>query len=299
MTATLHHSHHARAFAILTAALLAAAVAVVLVLTLGGTSSPVPIAGVYWSLGGDPSSGGAPRIERRNSGELHRVYQGSSRAGFVADVQGVAVADGHLYWATGDGTIHQSNPDGSHPSVLIRDAGADITPITVGDGYLWWTNAATLNIGRADLNGSHVQRNYVHTGPDGAGGQILVIGNYIYWPAIGTIARANLDGSHVDAHLIRFPAGDTYGLAAAGPYLYFDGRNGIARAYLDGTHVQETFIHAPGAVDLAVAGGRIYWDAGPGPYAGRMIGRADLSGSHVEPRWAPGGGWIDGLAASS
>jgi hypothetical protein len=84
--------------------------------------------------------------------------------------------------------------------------------------YLYWGNAGPnetgLSIGRANLDGSHVDQAFVKA-PGVTG--IAVGAHHLYWSnglsgkSIGTITRANADGSHATS-LIRV-AGGIYGLA--------------------------------------------------------------------------------------
>lgn len=123
---------------------------------------------------------------------------------------------------------------------------------------------------------------------------------YVYWTdgAAGTIVRANLDGSGVDANFIS-RAGSPRGIAVDEDHVYWaDSAAGrIGRADLDGSDVDRNFITgASSPAGLAVDGSYVYW-ANQGSDA---IGRASLHGSPVVQRFItvedePSGLAVNGL----
>jgi len=173
----------------------------------------------------------------------------------------VAVGAGHIYWSTQE----------------------DIPPVA-GWGY----------IGRANLDGSGVEPNFINTG----GGGLAVDEAHIYWSysygfGSGVIGRANLDGSGVEPYFIR--TGDGFGIAVDRAHIYWAApcsnqactKGAIGRANLDGSGVQRSFITGPAApLSVAVGGGHIYWTDLCSSWRQvcslNRIGRANLDGSGVQ-----------------
>jgi virginiamycin B lyase len=152
------------------------------------------------------------------------------------------------------------------------------------DAYVYWTIPGGP-IGRANLDGSGVNQNFITD--DGSPYGVAVDGDHIYWtdPFASTIKRANLDGSDVNGRFIRGRSSLGPGLAVDGAHVYFansEPRVGwIGRANLDGSGVSQNFI---------ATGERAYWVAvdprGP-PHIywtnfRQWIGRANLDGTGID-----------------
>ena len=179
----------------------------------------------------------------------------------------VAVGASHVYW-TGPNSIGRAKLDGSrvNPS-FIPDAGDHAAGIAADARHIYWANAPasafdprgltdTGSIGRANLNGSGVDRRFIAdagTSP----GSVAVDGGHIYWVEFNEneIARAKLDGTHVDHSFVTVGPIGANGLAVGARHVYwadFYGRS-IGRANLNGTHVDDRFIRgADGPVGVAV-----------------------------------------------
>ena len=153
-------------------------------------------------------------------------------------------------------------------------------------GHIYWANASGNTIGRAYLDGSGVDQDFI-TGASGPS-NVLVHGQYIYWgnatactedgACDGSIGRANLDGTDVNEHFI--PADTPYGLAVYGQYIYWGstGIGKIGRADLNGSDVNPSFITGLNQPDGVVVNGQnIYW-ANNGS---NTIGEANLDGTKV------------------
>jgi hypothetical protein len=168
-------------------------------------------------------------------------------------------------------------------------------------GHIYWANASGNTIGRADLDGSDVDENFI----SGASGpsNVLVHGQYLYWgnatactedgACDGSIGRANLNGTGVNEHFI--PADTPYGLAVAGQYIYWGstGIGKIGRADLNGTNVNPSFIAGLNQPDGVVVNGQnIYW-ANNGS---NTIGEANLAGTHVNQNFITGPKGPEGMA---
>ena len=149
------------------------------------------------------------------------------------------------------------------------------------DAFIYWSNGdggyGSGTIGRANLDGSGVNNNFI-TGAGSPYG-VTVDGQYVYWAdeTGDTIGRANLDGSDANDSFIT-GANHPYGVAVNGQYIYWgnQGTATIGRANLDGSSPDESFITAAGTpLALAVDGHYIYW---ADDYHD-TIGRANLDGS--------------------
>ena len=79
--------------------------------------------------------------------------------------------------------------------------------LAVDANYIYWANSDSTTIGRANLDGTGVNQNFI-TGTSYANG-LAVDGNYVYWTNMvtGTIGRANLDGTGVNQNFITTAGG--------------------------------------------------------------------------------------------
>ncbi len=117
----------------------------------------------------------------------------------------IAVGGGYVYWYAG-GQIGRANIDGTAvDESFIPGAGSPSYGLAVDARHIYWT-LASGTIARANLDGTGVERSFI-AGVNGAFG-VAVDGWHIYWtrfPSVrtpGSVGRAKLDGSHVDASLI-------------------------------------------------------------------------------------------------
>ena len=112
---------------------------------------------------------------------------------------------------------------------------------------------------------------------------------FVYWPTIGSIGRANLDGTGADRTFIDL--GTPCGIAVSRTHIYWGRearrRDAIGRANLDGSGVDKNFITGQpiGTCVSDVGGGRLYWTSLDGG-----ISRANLDGTEIEREFIPGGG---------
>ncbi len=204
------------------------------------------------------------------------------------------------------------------------------------DAYVYWVNVSgnkltstDQTIGRADLDGSHVNTSFIAGIVPPAAlavASIAVDAGHIYWLWEGSpegpqategIGRANLDGSGVNPSLVTWKVqrydGAEVGLAVDAQHLYFTGLPSglpvgcssspsscgvIGRVNLDGSELDLSFIsgeHLSSAGPVSVEGPYIYW------YAGNSIGRANLDGSAADNHFVAGtgGGPTLGMAVNS
>ena len=222
----------------------------------------------------------------------------------------VTVDRQHLYWAA-EGWIGRANLDGSGVNQHLIDYrlnGDTIPPgqLAVDDHYIYFglgrnTIAGVGLIGRANLDGSGVDKQFITV----QGGLLLsglaVDSNYIYWidsmPGHQSIGRANLDGTGVDPSFIAGASAQECcvpgSLAVDGQHIYWTDpyRGAIGRANLDGTGVNWNFITGASLPSgVAVDFGHLYWTNyyncnyntdPPSSCAGGTIGWANLDGSGV------------------
>jgi virginiamycin B lyase len=191
----------------------------------------------------------------------------------------------------------------------------NIRAVAVSGTHIYWTAGHSGGtIGRANLDGSDVNHNFI-TGLGTPRG-IAVDGAHIYWADLGTsmIGRAKLDGSEVDQNFIGRPGDGSHPVALAVDrhHIYWSDQAhaSIVRADIDG-HDRE-FIRNVGEVNgIAVDGAHIYWS-----WDNRGIGRANLNvtardqhfidvparGVAVDARhiyWAQGGDGSDSIGRAN
>jgi hypothetical protein len=122
-----------------------------------------------------------------------------------------------------------------------------------GFGHIYWAN--DFGIGRANLNGTDVNQNFIAV-PDGPSGvsALAVNARYIYWTdeTAGTIGQARLNGTQVNQRFITGASWPQVGLAIDSRYIYWTNFTAgtIGRARLNGTDVNEQFITVPNAAIL-------------------------------------------------
>jgi hypothetical protein len=205
----------------------------------------------------------------------------------------VLVHGNHIYWTnvfgcprTGacEGTIGVATLKGTHVSESLIHA-FQPEGLAIAGKYIYWSNQGSNTIGRAKLNGTSVNDDFIAgaSGPDG----VVINQQSIYWANAfsNTIGRANLEGTSVNQSFIT-GASMPEGMATEGQYLYWANHNGrsIGRATVEGAAVNESFIANAGALPnrVAVAGEYIYWTSYLEPYpSAGTIGRAKLDGSNV------------------
>ena len=219
---------------------------------------------------------------------------------------GVAVNSTHLYWVSSGVrlsggmlrqtlTIGRANLDGTAPNYsLIANVSAVASEpgIAIDDEHVYWvsryadedSNPGTGAIGRANVDGTGVDENFI-TGLDyPESGPMAVGGSHLYWAnQRGAIGRANVDGTGVDQNFITNGAGS---LAVDDTHVWWASSArfsaAIERANLDGTGTEPVI--GFGAEDdyrewvcggVAVDDTHLYWTNRYG------IGRARLDGTRV------------------
>jgi virginiamycin B lyase len=173
---------------------------------------------------------------------------------------------------------------------------SSLAPAARAQSSIYWTwgacpfcVAGPSGIGRANLDGTGVDQNFITF--HGRPAAIAIDGTHIYWtsPLDSTISRANLDGTGVEGGFITGIA--PHDVAVDAGHIYWTSGSVIGRANLDGTGVEPRFIETPpGVVEaprffgVAVEGGNIYWAFQNFPISSailRSIGCANLDGTGV------------------
>jgi hypothetical protein len=179
------------------------------------------------------------------------------------------------------------------------------------EAFVYWTESFGDTIGRANLDGTGVDKRFI-TGARNPSG-VTVDGGHLYWTQsnTNTIGRANLDGTGVDPSFIT-SAEDPSGVAVDAAHVYWANffGNTIGRANLDGTSADKSFITRAGfGGGVAVDAAHIYWTAiDPcglvgGPDGGtdsceNAIGRANLDGTGIDQSFIETGGPVGGAEPS-
>jgi virginiamycin B lyase len=223
---------------------------------------------IYWA---NYASGTIARARLDGSDVNERLIEVGEYA-----LVGIAVDGRHVYWTNsgldpGSGTIGRANLDGSGVDKHFIKSGDSPTGLAVDGRHIYWTHRDwrgkklgvffDYSIGRANLDGSDVNRRFVRVSNKLTG--VAVNGRYIFWSnsAEDTIGRANLDGTAVNQRCltaIKAPLGNVpEGLAVDSEHVYWTNypADTIGRAKLDGSGVNERFIAVKGVPEgIAVLG---------------------------------------------
>ena len=172
---------------------------------------------------------------------------GIGQAASVASVN-LDIALSHIYWTDSSrGTIHRANLDGSNVETLITGADApNSLALDVDGGHIYWTDWERGTIRRANLDGSNAETLPIDVDtPTPHHPRDLVLdvdGGHIYWTDrdkstfLGTIHRANLDGSNAET-LTKIGYPHHIALDVARGHIYWTDL-GIHRANLDGSNIE-------------------------------------------------------------
>ncbi len=286
----------------LAAALVLLAVLVVLPLVLAARAD----ASIYWTNSSYP----AGTIGRAN---LDGTGVDQSFVTGVGSPDAVAADAGHVYWTNWPdaltNTIGRANLDGSGVDAsFVTGVGNYLSGLAVDARHIYWTSPFENTIGRANLDGSGVDHHFITGAGDDLSG-LAVDAGHIYWANYsgttasagerippefappGSIGRANLDGSGVDASFITEADLRPGDVAVDARHVYWPGGSSIGRANLDGTGVDQSFINSFtsggvgfSAAAVAVDAGHVYW----ANWAYGTIGRASLDGSDVDQNFVSG-----------
>src|SRR5919199_1486184 len=186
------------------------------------------------------------------------------RPGSTAVVEGVAGR--HRLWST---LVRRAAP------TLATLVLATFVLAAPADAFVYWANSGTGTIGRANLDGTDVNQNFI-TGANAPAG-VAVDGAHLYWTNFtgtgGSIGRANLDGTGVDQSFIN----TTAGVPGGGGNARLHGgpgrdllRGGGGQDRLSGGRGSDRLFGGPGRDVLVGGPGRDLLVGGPG--RDRLIG---------------------------
>jgi virginiamycin B lyase len=165
---------------------------------------------------------------------------------------GLAIDDDYIYWTNIEplNEIGRAKLDGSEPnqSFIKLNLGGAPRGVTVSKDFIYWTNYNTCTIGRANLDGTGVNENWI-TYPTVNPHCIAITETYIYWSNYdnGTIARANLDGTGAEIWKVGLQM--PLGIEAKGDYIYWGefGSGRLGRSNLDGSGFNPDWITGIGS----------------------------------------------------
>ena len=163
--------------------------------------------------------------------------------------------------------------------------------------YVYWNNETDGTIGRANLDGSNPDLDFI-TGALLSRG-VAVNASHIFWPNANSdsIGRADLDGSD-PSQLFITGAVDPRGVAVNASHIFWANEvtHKIGRANLDGSSPDQNFMgDAWSARSVAVNASHIFWASG----STNKIGRANLDGSSPNQNFIVGAYDLRGLAVNA
>jgi hypothetical protein len=208
-------------------------------------------------------------------------------------------AQAYVYWTNAgvannsDGTtIGRANLDASGMKHAFISGLGTPTAIAVDAGHIYWANTASDSIGRANVDGTAADPNFIpHAADPGRiPSGLAVDGTYLYWTdAERYIGRATLAGGSVSPHFIDVGAGSfPIGIAVVSGTIYVTSFNQILRVPAAGgtpTVLVSLPSAALGTTSLAAAGGFLYIGELKG--ASNSIARAQLDGSNLNESFIP------------
>ncbi len=179
-----------------------------------------------------------------------------------------------------------------------------VVPALAEANFVYWTNEGGTTIGRAKLNGTGVNNNFV--GGLNAPLGVAVDSKFIYWAqgvgAASSIGRANLDGTGANPNFITNASGvaSPNGVAVTSTHLFWSSNvpPSIGRANIDGSGPTANFINtgAGGHCGIAADSNFVYWTD---TVASNVIGRAPAGGGAPQPSFIPGVSAECGVAVDS
>jgi hypothetical protein len=211
-----------------------------------------------------------------------------------------------VYWTRGapDASIARAKLNGTGVNTRFIAGLDNPHGVATDSRFIYWTqgDATTGSIGRANLNGSDPNPNFI---PHSAGvsnpSGIALTPTAIYWQNDGSaIGRAGIDGSAPNPAFIT-TSSSSCGLTTDSGFLYFldNGGTGIGRAPLDGGPVQADFASIPEAFcGLGVDVNYLYWASD----SGNTVARVPVGGGTPEPGFLDAGttgGGPSGTAVNS
>jgi len=196
-----------------------------------------------------------------------------------------------VYWAnsTDPGSIGRAKINGTGANNNLITGLNQPSAVAVDSKFLYWAEGGTNRIGRANLDGSNPNPNFITTGVTNPLGLAVTASSGIYWVnRIGgdTVGHADIDGGNPVGTFFSTGSIDVCGLAADQSFVYWLNTSGslrIGRAALSGAGPDPDFIIVSGAgCGVAVDSSFLYWDAG-----GSSVGRAPVGGGASNDAFVP------------
>jgi virginiamycin B lyase len=289
MISTLHHATEKQVLVKILVGILAfcATAAPVLAQAVAQKAAPTY---VYWTNNNTGNIGRATTEGTDVNEDFITSGQGSGLGGLTVNASNIfwSTANGGSATYVGEATINGTGVDNE----FINTDGDNVCGVAVDSTYIYFVGDVGTTIGRANLDGSDVNEDFIEVGTRVCG--IAVTKTHIYWANYenGEIGRANINGSDAIPDFIN--AGSNAGIAIQGGYIYFtsNGGSGIGRVKLNGTELNQNFITslAGDSAFLAVDSKYIFWAvANPQDnYDGTTIGRANIDGTGVNQTFITG-----------
>jgi hypothetical protein len=152
---------------------------------------------LFWSnAAGQSDVGTVNRSTHDGKGFNARLVKGAS------NVSALTASGRYLYFGLNN-SIGRSTTSGSSAKLnFVAGTGTPVS-IAVGGGYIYWSSAAGTSIGRANLDGSSPNPDFIANVP-GYVNDLAVSGSNIYWSNAGgtAIGDAATDGSAVNPTFI-------------------------------------------------------------------------------------------------
>jgi hypothetical protein len=165
-----------------------------------------------------------------------------------------------------------------------------IAPPHAHGNFLYWANEQGTSIGRAKINGTGMNNNFIPATNPSA---VAVDSKFVYWTQPNSIGRANLDGSSPNPTFVNTGSPTPLGIAVTPSAIFWvSDDTHIGRVDINGTNPQPNFISAPGSVICGIAADSsfVYWaDTG----GGQRIGRAPVGGGSPDPSFITGAGFVN------
>lgn len=207
----------------------------------------------------------------------------------------VPSADAYIYWTSSDGSIGRAENNGSSPNNNFISGIGSSYSIAVDSGHVYWTDflEAGSAIGRANIDGSSINREYIYTGTLGSPVGLAVDSSHLYWAGwqSNAIGRVGLDGNDLVTNWIQgssdlFGSGSvqTAGVAVNAERIYWGnwraGLSGalgsIGTAEISGANPDNSYVPMTSGVDsLALTPNYLFWSNYGSSEVG-SIGRVDL-----------------------
>jgi hypothetical protein len=197
-----------------------------------------------------------------------------------------ALADQAPGAASGTSTLFRATLRGTHAVALVRHLVFPMDLTLLGNRVYWTDQTA---IGRANFDGSHVERRLATPSQEYGGGVadgLTSDGHYLYFARCqtGSIGRVLLNGKTLDERFIVFRKRSCpQNLAHSNGYLYFtNSLDSIGRVSLtEPQKINLTWLRVS-ADSIAVDSRNIFWTIGGA--TGGVIGRASSNGRIINDR---------------